>query len=455
MKKNVINCRKHEFVPGRTLRATVKTVNKTGVVVKMPAGRGSGTILSRCWGSGIERERAFAAIRPGDEFDVVVRSYDARAMTLALVLVGYEHLVPSTSHKPNAVGQDVAQHQEACHRKPDFVPIAAGTTFLWDAANLLGKAGVENAARTFSAISDSMSKQEYKTMFFIERRCLTWALHNQSSAEEAAELDAFSRQCNVVVVGNGGSGLGEADCAILQMAEALPGSICVTCDRYEDYAHAYPGIVGTNRIRSFSVAKMSDKTIVLVDGVAHALVVEDGLKSEAIGPCTPPAEMMAQTPTASPVATPSVVAPAQAVEAYAAKSCRGLFAVADKYVRRGDAQGAVRLYARVAKRNPAAYYALAEMYREGRAVCSDSKKARHYERLARASEKRRRECSLRERRMRAEAIRGDRHSVAHFAAKRRAALSLTIFGERHDKIVESRMRRRARGSMGGIHKCAA
>ena len=455
MKKNVIDCGKHEFVPGRTLIATAKDVNKTGVMVRMPGGRGSGIISSRCWGAGIERERALAAIRPGDEFDVIVRSYDARTMTLALVLVGYERLVSSRSHKPNAVGQDVAQHQEASHRKPDFVPIAAGTTFLWDAANLLGMAGVENAARTFSAISDSMSKQEYKTMFFIERRCLTWALHNQSSAEEAAELDAFSRQGNVVVVGDGGSGLGEADCAILQMAEALPGSICVTRDRYEDYAHVYPGVVGTNRIRSFSVAKMSDKTIVLVDGVAHALVVEDGLKSEVIGPCTPPAEKRAQIPTASPVATPAVVAPAQAVEADTAKSCRGLFAVADKYVRRGDAQGAVRLYARVAKRNPAAYYALAEMYREGRAVCADGKKARHYERLARASEKRRRECILRERRMRAEAIRSDRHSVAHFAAKRRAALSLTIFGERHDKIVESRMLRRARGSMGGVHKCAA
>ena len=434
MKKNVIDCEKHEFVPGRSLRATVKDVNKTGVMVRMPGGRGSGIISSRCWGVGIERERALAAIRPGDEFDVIVRSYDARTLTLALVLVGCERLVSSRSHKPNAVGQDVAQHQEASHRKPDFVPIAAGTTFLWDAANLLGMAGVENAARTFSAISDSMSKQEYKTMFFIERRCLTWALHNQSSAEEAAELDAFSRQGNVVVVGDGGSGLGEADCAILQMAEALPGSICVTRDRYEDYAHVYPGIVGTNRIRSFSAVKMSDKTMVLVDGVAHALTLECGPKLDEVGPSAPSAEEWTQTPTASPVADSAIEVPAQTAKFIIAGKRRGLFAVADECARRGDAQGAARLYARVAKRDPAAYYSLAEMYREGRAVRADSKKARHYERLARASEKRRRECSLRERRMRAEAIRSDRHSVAHFAAKRRAALSLAIFGERHEMM---------------------
>lgn len=50
MNKNVINCKKREFVPGRMLRATAKAVNETGVMVKMPGGRGSGVISSRCWG---------------------------------------------------------------------------------------------------------------------------------------------------------------------------------------------------------------------------------------------------------------------------------------------------------------------------------------------------------------------------------------------------------------------
>lgn len=50
MTKNVINCKEIEFVPGRSLRATVKVVNETGVMIKMPGGRGSGVILSRCWG---------------------------------------------------------------------------------------------------------------------------------------------------------------------------------------------------------------------------------------------------------------------------------------------------------------------------------------------------------------------------------------------------------------------
>ena len=441
MLKNIANCNKREFVSGRTLQATVKVVNKTGVMVKMPGGRGSGVILSRCWGSGPEREKALAAIRPGDVLDVVVRSYDAHTLTLTLILVGCERLMPATGQKTNAVRQIATQQKVVGHRKPAFAPIAAGATFLWDAANLFGMAGVENAAQTLSAISDSMSKQEYKTMFFIERRCLTWALHNQKSAEEAAELDAFSRRGDVVVVGDGGSGLGEADCAILQMAEALPGSICVTRDRYEDYAHTYPGIVGTNRIRSFSVAKIGDKTMVLVDGVAHALVVEYGRRQEEVVPNVSPAATSAEVPIRTGDNNIGIR--------------RGLFAVADRHVRRGDAQGAVRLYARVAKQDSAAYYSLAEMYREGRAVCADSKKARHYERLARASEKRRRECSLRDRRLRAEAIRAGRPAVSHFAVKRREALGLAIFGEQHEMIAEFRKLRLARRGKGDICMCAA
>ena len=50
MKKNVINCRKHEFVPGRTLRATVKAVNMTGVLVMMPGGRAVGAPASSAKG---------------------------------------------------------------------------------------------------------------------------------------------------------------------------------------------------------------------------------------------------------------------------------------------------------------------------------------------------------------------------------------------------------------------
>ncbi len=153
MNKNVINCKKREFVPGRMLRATVKVVNETGVMVKMPGGRGSGGISLRCWGTGLERQKALATIRPGNEFDVVVRSYDQRTLTLSLVLVGYEKLTAPTKKFKKAVCSSAAFSRCVMHpRKPAYQPIESGTVFLWDTANLLGATGAENAAQTFKTM---------------------------------------------------------------------------------------------------------------------------------------------------------------------------------------------------------------------------------------------------------------------------------------------------------------
>ena len=432
MNKNIINCKHGEFIPGRTLRATVKTVNKTGVMVKTPGGRGSGVISARCWGDGLEREKALAAIRSGDEFDVVVRSYDQRTLTLSLVLVECESLMVPTKKPKKSICSPIDSSLCVMHpRKPAYQPIESGTVFLWDTANLLGATGAENAAQTFKTIAQTLTGQGYKALFFIERRCLTWALCNQRTEDEVAELDAFVRQGDVVVVEDGGNGAGEADYAILQMAEALPGSVCVTRDHHEDYAHVYPNIVGTNRIRSFSVAKACGKTMILVNGITHAIVVVDRQVQAVALPVAPSAP---STPVSNLVP---------------ADSRRGLLAVAGDCVRRGDVQRAERIYAKVAKRDPAAYRALAEMYREGKAVPVDGKKAARYERLARKSEKSRRARSMRERRLRAEAIRSYRHTIDHFAAKRREALNLAICGERCEMAHEHRklMRtwRRGRG----------
>ena len=434
MNKNIINCKHSEFVPGRMLRATVKVVNETGVMVKMPGDRGSGVISSRCWGEGLEREKALAAIHSGDEFDVVVRRYDERNLMLSLVLVGCENLKVSTKELKKAVCSPVA---EIHLRKPAYQPIESGTVFLWDTANLLGATGAENAAQTFKTIAQTLSGQGYKALFFIERRCLTWALCNQRTEDEATELDAFVRQGDVVVVEDGGNGAGEADCAILQMAEALPGAVCVTRDHYEDYAHVYPNIVGTSRIRSFSIAKVGGKTMILVNGIAHAIVVEDRQVQAVVLPVAPSA-------TSTP-ATKDVLA----------DNRRGLLAVADDCVRRGDVQRAERIYAKVAKHDPAAYRALAEMYRDGKAVPVDGKKATRYERLARKSEKIRRARSMRERRLRAEAIRSNRHIIDHFAAKRRKALNLAIYGERYERAHEHRKLMRTWRRGGGVLTHAA
>ena len=457
MKNNVLDCTVTDFRPGLALRATVKAVGKTGVMVEMPDGRGSGVITPRCWGDGMARKKALASIRPGDEFDVIVRLYDARTLTLSLVLADRAAPLPKKAWKSVRKADSPAS---AMHpRKPEFQPIAQGTVFLWDAANLLGAVGAENAVQTFNAIASAMSEQGYKAMFFIERRCLTWARCNQRTVDDASALDAFARRGDVVVVEDGGKSVAEADSAILQMAEALPGSVCVTCDHYEDYAHVYPNIVGTSRIRSFSVAKACGKTMILVNGITHAIVVENvqgrvGIVPSASDVSVPAPEASSAVPRAiAPIVARAAVPVAETGNSI--RSSSGLLRVAGECVRRGDAQGAVRIYEKVAKRDPAAYRALAEMYREGKVVPVDGKKATRYERLARKSEKRRRARNMRERRVRAEAIRSNRHTIAHLAIKRREALDLAIFGERYERAHGHRRLMRTWRRRGGVRSRAA
>ena len=423
--KNIINCKYSEFVPGQTLRATVKIVCEMGVVVKMPGGRGSGIISSRCWGQGSERAKALAAIRPDDEFDVTVRCFDARTGTLSLFLADCKHLMPAPRKSDKSVRKDALPPQGAtCPRKPEFKPIASGTVLLWDVSNLLGAIDVENAVQTLETVAGASSDQGYKSMFFIERRCLTWACCNQRTAADAAALDMFMRRSDVVLVEGGGTGKAEADCAIMQMADALPDSVCVSCDHFSDYAPVYPDIVGTNRIRSFSVAKIGGKTMILVNGIVHAIVVDAPVVAQDADDAAAPVDM-----------------PPMEVNVSAGRG--GLLAVADERVHRGDAKGAVRIYTKLAKRDPLAYRALAEMYREGNAVRADGKKAAHYERLARKSEKIHRARLVRDRRRRAEAFRSGHYSVGHFSAKRRNALSLATFAMQHEAICEYRRFKKA------------
>ena len=423
MKNNVLDCTVTDFRPGLALRATVKAVNETGVMVKMPGGRGSGVITPCCWGDGRARKKALAAIRPGDEFDVIVRLYDARTLTLSLVLADRAAPLPKKAWKSVRKADSPAS---AMHpRKPEFQPIAQGTVFLWDAANLLGAVGAENAVQTFNAIAGALSEQGYKAMFFIERRCLTWARCNQRTVDDASALDAFARRGDVVVVEDGGKSVAEADSAILQMAEALPNSVCVSRDRFCDYAHAYPGIVGTDRVRTFSVARLAGKTLILLNGIAHAIAVEE-------------------RPVAS---APSVDVPDER---------KGLLAVADECLRHGDAPHAERIYAKVAKNDPAAYRALADMYREGSAVPADGKKAARYERLARESEKRQRARSVRDHRLRAESLRcGLSVLGGHFSARRRKALGFAVFADRHEAICKYLKFRRMRRGKARVHGRAA
>ena len=203
MNKNVISCKENEFVPGRTLRATVKAVNKTGVMIKMPGGHGSGVISPRCWGTGIEREKALAEIRPGDEFDVVVCNYDARTMTMSLVLVGCEHLKPLPGKELKKMVRYVAQPTDlitdspASYRRPDAP--SGRETILALGAEMLAKGAEKKAIACFAKAAKT------NPLVWAD---LAWMYHDGTAVKadkskarrffrKARERAAKDRQCKI------------------------------------------------------------------------------------------------------------------------------------------------------------------------------------------------------------------------------------------------------------------
>ena len=127
--------------------------------------------------------------------------------------------------------------------KPRFEPIPIGSALLVDFANLIGGFKVEESpASQAIPLMESMEKgleaMGFTVHFFIEHRTLTWVATNQANHEDGPRfVELCGRTDKVTVVGGWQS---EADTAILQTATALPNAVCISRDRYRDFAGEYP-----------------------------------------------------------------------------------------------------------------------------------------------------------------------------------------------------------------------
>ena len=165
-------------------------------------------------------------------------------------------------------------------RKPEHNLLPSGTFFLIDTANLLGHTGPQHAARTLEAVSADLSAQGYRAVFFLEYRSYVWVRRRQDSEGDASLLDAFvGREDFALVDEDVGLGKSEADAIILQAAEALPGSVCLTKDKFKDYAGIHPDIIPC-RVRGFTVVKLDDRMLIAVSGLKRAISIDAaGLKT--------------------------------------------------------------------------------------------------------------------------------------------------------------------------------
>ena len=277
---------------------------------------------------------------------------------------------------------------------------------------------------------------------------------NKVSWDEEDELAEFAARADVVVVEDGGrKDGGEADCAMLQMAEVFEDSVCLTQDRFLDYANVHPSIVGTRRVRPFSVAMLEGRIIVLVSGLVRAIAIDVrdsgvlSVEKDEREITQPPVDMPApaELPAEDKVlgheapeqvaSEPEEVTAACVTEECAAENDAPAGSLEEAYVRkadlllaRGEGERAVRYLCRVAEKDYRAYYALAEHY-----AGKDVKLERKYLRLAAAAERRDRKTRLRYERRFAAAKR-DGLKSGHLSRRTRAQVGMAKFASDHHAI---------------------
>ena len=284
--------------------------------------------------------------------------------------------------------------------KHDRKLLETGTFFLFDTANLLASTGYRRAARTLEVISWNLTSQGYRAVFFLERRSYNYARGQQGSLQDAAMLKAFARRGDVVLIEEAlGGERSESDDAMLQLAEVLPNSVCISNDRFRDYASIHPDILKSGRVRGYNARRFNDAMYIMIPGLKRAVVI-DGMWNEDVSAVDRP--------------LPEVKAPPACVEAKA-----------DEYAPCAVAAGtrrAERPEAKPSKRKLADIRALA--------LCSRDDDWDDRSLLDAKREARRIHSARRNVRLRARAIREGNWRLAHCSRKRREAAGIAALGAR-------------------------
>ena len=301
-----------------------------------------------------------------------------------------------------------AASQRAVPRKSAYQLIPEGATLLIDTANVLGAMDPRHAAHKLETIETSLVSRGFKTLFFIENRSLKWTCCKQETQGEKDALESFCNKSNVTRV----CGSSDADLVILQMARALPDSVCVTRDRFRDYAVTYSEIVGTKRHRTCAAVTLDDKVVLSIDGLRDPIVIERETPQTAVVPEAVASdevvfENVPQTILTEEVeASEAVFGEEVAVPVSAKPSRKGLLGVGDACRAKGNVAKAVALYGRAAKKDPSAYFDIADLYSDDEDGEIGYRRSEEFTQLGLKNAKKLRERKLRQARLRAEMHRG-------------------------------------------------
>ena len=361
------------FAPGQILSATVKRVDEAVAYFSV---RGASSVVlsaNACEKGGAV---AFSDLAVGQR--VRVRAKAWYPQTRQIVLDGVE----------GSISSEKVQEAHANPRpaKPEYEPLAKGTVVLVDGANLLGEFEPAEAANVLRSLSVGLKEQGYEAQIYLEHRARTFLIWHQGTEEAGEAFKALCRELDVVPVDR------EADLAILQTLSAIPNSVAVTNDRYRDYAKAFPELVGTPRLRQFTVACIGGKKLISVDGLARAITVAaPGGVAETDG---------------------AAVERTQEATALAEEAPSEDIGYGGVLLAQGQMRGAIRCFEKdAARKRPEGYAGLAEIcVRRG-----DVKKAAKYVALGEKLRRRLRDQKLRCRRLKAEWRRANHAVCGQFA----------------------------------------
>ena len=371
------------FANGQVLTATVKRVDKASAYFTVKGACSVVVSAKSCEESGTIR---FADLRGGQTVRVRVKAWYPQ--TQQIVLSGVEEIVRSCAEKP-IVGKCVERVV-----KPAYETLPRGTVVLVDGANLLHAFEPAEAPKVLRSVVDGLKEQGYDARIYLEHRVWKFMCFHQGSEEAGEKFKALCRELDVTIVGR------EADLAILQVLKTVPESVGLTNDRYSDYAKTFPDLVGTPRLRGFSVTKIDDLKLISVDGLSKAVKVEQ-------------TEQKVQEPEESivqdPVVKESVVERPQPVRTFSNDVKGGFCGYGNVLLAKGNVQGAIRCFKKgIARHQSEGYAGLAEIcHSQG-----DAKGAIKFTQLGEKLQRRLRDQKLRKRRLWAERRRASSYAYA-------------------------------------------
>lgn len=355
-----------QFAAGKVVSAVFEAAHDGCAYFKVP-GAGAAVLSLKALGMGTIREDMSNSLHKGMNFQLVVKSWNPqnRQIVFADFAGGF----------PAGVSCKFPQTPKIAPKgtKPQYKLLPKGTLFLVDGANYLSEFRPEDVACAFRGLKDGLSSEGYRVHFFLESRTLNWILGRLENQACRAALQRTFGDLGVTMVKH------ESDSVILQVMSRFDNSVGLSCDHFDDYAAAYPDLVGSSRVRDFTVFPIGKDKLVTIEGVRSAICIPSSEAKPMVEP--EKKEALALPPVTEEddgfkTAGEAVPEKPRHVRVFGVSRMGGLVGAGYSFLDKGKIVAAAHCFSKVAEKNPCGFAALADVY------AGDANLAAKYDELA-------------------------------------------------------------------------